>query len=87
MKSLPISDATPRHDFSALGLRGWYFENGVGFRTRRSRLRHLRLGETTLEPLENGASRRYRSHRIFIDLESGGHGTGGPSQQVRAAAS
>lgn len=84
---ISISDITSRHDFDTLGLRKWYFENGIGVRTRWSRLQHLRLGKTTMEPPENCASRRYRSHRIFIDLEPGGHGTGRPSQQIRAAAS
>lgn len=73
-----------RDDVGALGLRGRCHEDGVGFRASGSCLRHLRLGETAVEPVEDRAVRRHSFlHGVLPNCQSGGHGAGRPPVQVR----
>lgn len=75
-----------RDDVGALGLRGRRHEDGVGFRAGGSCLRHLRLGKTAVEPVEDRAIRRHSVHGVLPNCQSGGHGAGRPVVQVHRPA-
>lgn len=63
-----------RDDVGSLGLRGRCDEDGVGFRASGSCLRHLRLGKTAVEPVEDRAIRRHSVHGVLPNCQPGGHG-------------